>query len=110
VKSQSLIEESLSHSTGEAEAVLKFLDGITTNVEMQERQGRFGCISHEAEGLGVSQCVGCKVWEVNRDVLDPFIDIGFGFLGCRFANRRGWDWDHKHSHYHVYKKSRIEQN
>ena len=71
VKSQSLIGESLSHSTGEAEAVLKFLDGITTIVEMEERQGRFGCISHAAEGLCVGQCVGCKVWEVNRDVLDP---------------------------------------
>ena len=48
VKSQSPIKESLSHSTGEAEAALKFLDGITTIVEMQERQGRFGSISHDA--------------------------------------------------------------
>ena len=104
VKSQSLIEESLSHSTGEAEAALEFLDGITTIVEMQERQGRFGCISHDAEGLGVV-CVGCKFGEVKRDVLDPFIDKGFGFLWCRCAKRRGRDWDHNHSHYHICKKS-----
>jgi hypothetical protein len=100
VKSQSLIKESLSHSTVEAEAVLEFLEGITTIIVVQELQGRFGGVAHKAHGLCVGQCVGCKFLEVNRDVLNPFIDPGFGFLWCRGANRRGWDWGF---HYHVCK-------
>jgi ABC-type lipoprotein export system ATPase subunit len=36
VKSQSLSKESLSHSTVDAEAVLKFLEGITTIIVTHE--------------------------------------------------------------------------
>ena len=39
-------------------SVLKFLEGITASVVMQELQGRLGVVAHKAHSFGVCLCVG----------------------------------------------------